>query len=402
MSLNLFDHVTLAYQPIWGKQRQLVGVRLRVRVLDPEAVDAAHLLACLAEFWSAEAPTLVVSFVEPALLHQALAAPPVPGVWLEVPAPADGAPDDALALLAPALRRGHQLVQEAALGTVRPLPPNGPGRHRCLLHLPPDVVPPLLQAMESGQAGPWLAGQLYQRVGRRDLAAHALDAGQAWGLCGWPDADVLDGYQRYGVPVDKRTLVRVQQALMRERAMDVIEGLIHEDAILTHRCLRLVNSPVFGTSREISTVRQALMLLGQRRLSAWMLELMPGASTDIDLRPVRLALVLRARLMEELMAAGAQHDLATEIYVTGLFSGLAQLMHEPLGAALRRVPVSEAIVDALLRQSGPYAPYFETALQLENLDDLADAPPAGTLAGFALEQVNRALLRTLSGWRNTL
>ena len=27
MSLNILDHVALAYQPIWGAQRQLVAVR---------------------------------------------------------------------------------------------------------------------------------------------------------------------------------------------------------------------------------------------------------------------------------------------------------------------------------------------------------------------------------------
>jgi len=407
MSLNLLDHVALAYQPVWGRQRELAAVRLRVRVLTPEQVDAAHLLGVLADLWTAESPALVVSFTDPALLRQALVTPPVPGLWLELPAVPPERVGDAQAMAQPALARGHHLVQAALLDPATPsvTPPLGartPGRHQYLLRLTTEAQAQAVQALAAGQPGPWQIGHIYHGLHRRDLVLAALDQGQAWGVCDWPEAEVLSAHQRYGVPVDKRTLVRVQQALMRERAMDVIEGLIHEDAILTHRCLRLVNSPVFGTSREITTVRQALMLLGQRKLSAWMLELMPGASTDLDLRPVRLALVLRARLMQALMAAGAQNDLATEIYVTGLFSGLDRLLHEPLRAALRRVPLSEAITDALLRQSGPYFPYFETAKQLENFDSLTDLPPPGTGAGFGLEQVNRALLRTLAQWRNTL
>ena len=49
MSLNLLEHVAFAYQPIWGASRQLTGVRLRVRALAPDSVDAVHLLELLAE-----------------------------------------------------------------------------------------------------------------------------------------------------------------------------------------------------------------------------------------------------------------------------------------------------------------------------------------------------------------
>jgi c-di-GMP-related signal transduction protein len=253
-----------------------------------------------------------------------------------------------------------------------------------------------------GQGSPVLAGQLYRDLGTRALVQHCLDNRQAWGVCGWPEDDVLRDHHRYGVPVDKRTLVRVQQALMREASMDVIEGLIHQDAVLTYRVLRLVNSPVFGATRQVTTVRQALMLLGQRRLSDWLLELMPGSSADRELLPVRLALVLRGRVMQALMDAGVQHDLATEIYLTGLFSRLDVLTQEPLAAALKRVPLSEPVAEALLRQSGPYAHYLDIACRLESFDQVQRLPAVCETAGFPLDQVNGGLLRTLAQWRNSL
>jgi hypothetical protein len=70
MSLNLLEHVAFAYQPVWGASRQLIGVRLRVRALAPDSVDAAHLLELLANAWSGQAPFLLVSFVEQSLLRQ--------------------------------------------------------------------------------------------------------------------------------------------------------------------------------------------------------------------------------------------------------------------------------------------------------------------------------------------
>lgn len=403
MSLNLLEHVALAYQPIWGAHRQVAGVRLRVRTLTPGAVDAAHLLGLLANEWSDHAPPLVLSFTEASLLRQALMVSPLDGVWLEVPDFGDEPPSGLVELLARAHAAGHRLVQDAPLSLARPLPAIGPGQHRYLLHLWPEDIQQVQVAMASGKVrSPVLSGQLYRDIGQDKVAAHALDDCGAWGICGWPVDDVLARYREYGVPVDKRALVRVQQALMRESAMDRIEALIHQDAVLTFRVLRLVNSPVFGASREVTTVRQALMLLGQRKLRDWLLDLMPGASDDRELLPVRLGFVLRAQLMEHLMDAGVQHELATEIYVTGLFSGLDRLTQEPLSAALRRVPVSDAMLQALLSQSGPYFPYFDIARRMESFDELPYLASACHAAGFALDGVNRALLRSLAQWRNQL
>ncbi|WP_101047101.1 HDOD domain-containing protein [Macromonas nakdongensis] len=402
MSLNLLEHVAFAYQPVWGASRQLIGVRLRVRALAPDSVDAAHLLELLANAWSGQAPFLLVSFVEQSLLRQALVVTPHDHLWLEIPDFGDTPPPGLPEALARAQRMGHRLVQDAPLARARPTPATGPGAHRHLLHLWPEQVTQALQAAEQHGRSPLLTGQLYRDLNQRRLAVHALDERQAWGVLGWPEDDVLREHQRHGVPVDKLTLVRVQQALMREASMEVIERLIHQDAVLTFRMLRLVNSPVFGASREVSTVRQALMLLGQRRLRDWLLELMPGASADRELLPVRLAMVLRGSLMEHLMNAGVQHDLATEIYVTGLFSRLDRLTHEPLATTLRRVPLSEPMTDALLRQTGPYFPYFDLARRLEHDDEVQRLPAVCEAYGFPLEQLNRALLRTLAQWRNSL
>src|SRR5574343_648409 len=85
MALNILSNVALAYQPIWGPDRRLSAVRLRVRAVRPEVVAATHLMAVLAGEWSAEAPSLYLSFADRGLLNQALVHPPVEPVQLELP-----------------------------------------------------------------------------------------------------------------------------------------------------------------------------------------------------------------------------------------------------------------------------------------------------------------------------
>jgi c-di-GMP-related signal transduction protein len=106
-------------------------------------------------------------------------------------------------------------------------------------------------------------------------------------------------------------------------------------------------------------------------------------------------MVLRARLTERLMDAGVGKDLRREVYLSGLFSQLDELLREPLGAILRRLPLSERIYDAVVLRTGPYAPSLEMACALES-DDAAAIRQLCETHELGLEHVNRSLLRVLS------
>ncbi len=407
MALNILDHVAIAYQPVWGRTRQLVAVRLRVRALDPDSVDAAHLLHLLEGEWSESAPTPIVAFADRQLLSQALVLAPSERVWLELPDPSLVAADDLTERAAQAARQGHRLVCPAPLSQAASAK-NDTSSMRHLLTLAPDEVAAVMNVVAQRRHGgprarsPLPPGQLYRNMPTRALAAHCLDEAQAWGVCGWPVDDVLRPYQRFGVPADRLTVTEVQLALQKDRAMDTVEDVVHQDPVLTFKLLQLANSPLFGTGREVDTIRQAIMLLGQNRVREWLLEQRPGAHTDKELLPMRHALVLRARLMEYLMDAGPQQDLRTEIYLTGLFSQLDRLLHEPLARALQRVPVSERMVSALLRQDGAYFAYLDLARQMEDFDRIDQLAQVCEEHEFALDHVNRALIRMLARWSHVL
>jgi c-di-GMP-related signal transduction protein len=172
--------------------------------------------------------------------------------------------------------------------------------------------------------------------------------------------------------------------------------------VLTYRLLQVVNSPVFGAKREIDTIRQALMLLGQKNIRDWLQDQLPSACSDKDLLPVRQTMVLRARLMQYLMSAGPQVELRNEIYLTGLFSQLDQLLNEPLPNVLQRLPLPERLVQALLQNEGPYFAYLDLAVRLEHFERMDQIPEACRAHNFELDDVNRALIRMLAHWNNEI
>ncbi|MFM2261899.1 MAG: hypothetical protein RI959_575 [Pseudomonadota bacterium] len=398
MAFNILAQLTLAYQPIWGPTRQLEAVRLRVRALRPEAVDAAHLLHLLQNEWADRSPTLVVSFADRELLLQALALDAAPGFWLELPDLGDFAPPQYHEALALATERGHQLLQISPLSRAT----QATDRFRHLCHLWPQEAAQAEVAHTTGAASPVQAGHLYQGLSKTALAAHCLDVARAWGVCGWPLANTLRSYHPQGVPLDKLTLVRVQKALQKDASIDLIEDVIHQDPVLTYRLLQVVNSPVFGAKREIDTIRQALMLLGQKNIRDWLQDQLPSACSDKDLLPVRQTMVLRARLMQYLMSAGPQVELRNEIYLTGLFSQLDQLLNEPLPNVLQRLPLPERLVQALLQNEGPYFAYLDLAVRLEHFERMDQIPEACRAHNFELDDVNRALIRMLAHWNNEI
>ena len=58
--------------------------------------------------------------------------------------------------------------------------------------------------------------------------------------------------------------------------IEKIERMIARDTLLSFKLLRLVNSAAFGLSRNIESLRQAIMLLGLNKLRNWVNLEKPG------------------------------------------------------------------------------------------------------------------------------
>jgi c-di-GMP-related signal transduction protein len=158
--------------------------------------------------------------------------------------------------------------------------------------------------------------------------------------------------------------------------------------------MRYANSAFLSLRTEFDSLRHALMVLGVSLLRSWLLEQLPHASSDMNLHPVRSAMVIRAELMAQLLDAGNGEELRREIYQCGLLSQIDLLLGEPLVAALARLPLSERVTSAILNQSGPYSPYLEVAAAMETPNTHLTRRLCHA-HHLELETINRALLRTL-------
>lgn len=402
MAQTVLGNISLGYQLLWNQLRQPAAVRLFVDADADVPVDAQHLLAALGELWPEQAPVLLLEIHSPALLHGVLEHGSAGAPWVQVPEA--WLVDPVLAQrVHQAHLRGLKLVWQGEPGQ-RPGPAIGERFHKNIINLTVDEallgLRASLQKHRDSESGtplksPVETGQIYEAVASRALAEHCLDQQGAWALAGWPVEDVLHNYRQQFIQPSQTAIVRLVEAIEADVSLDAIEVTLSEEPVLAYSFLRYVNSAGLGLRSEVESIRRGLMVLGYSVLKAWLLEQLPHAASDLNLQPIRTALVTRAHLMERLLDAGEEDNLRREVYLCGLLSQIDVLLGEPLATSLERLPLPERINAALLQHSGPYAPYLEIAAALESpttraTHSLCNAHEIG------IGDVNRALLRTLA------
>lgn len=150
-------------------------------------------------------------------------------------------------------------------------------------------------------------------------------------------------------------LLRLISLLLSGAELLEIEDNIKQDPNLGVSLLRLANSAAIGLSVPVQSLRQALVVLGQRQTLRWVqLLLYSGHSVGNRVSPLMILAATRGRFLE--LLATQSPTLRTEAdhaFVVGILSLLDALLGAPLAEALRGIPLGAAIVAALQRREGP-------------------------------------------------
>jgi hypothetical protein len=405
MTPSVLGSVTLGYEAIWNAKRQCAGVRLSVETRDDHAVDGHHLLDALASLWPAAGPRLLLVPRTPALLHRLLERPAAQNIWIEVQD--HWLADAALRERArQAHKRGTPLVWSGDAGQV----PDGtlaPLFHKTLRALTPQQAlialrAALRQNAQDSKLGartalpsPVVEGSLYQGLASQALVEHALDQQRIWGVAGWPTEEILHAYRFRQMQPARNILRALIRAIESDASLETLEHRMGDEPLLVYRFLRYANSAHMAARSEVTSVRQGLMLMGMAKLRAWLMEQIPLAASDPNLEPIRVNMVLRARIMEHLADAGLQDELRSEVLLCGTLSQIDLLLGEPMGAAIHRLPLPGRVVSALAGEASPYTAWLNvaTALETGNTRTILDVCKTHAMPA---DEVNRALLRALA------
>lgn len=190
------------------------------------------------------------------------------------------------------------------------------------------------------------------------LVAEKVETQDDFELCMQLGFDLFQGYflckpkvlNAQRIPGNRLAIMQLLAKLQNPAAeLDELVTLISQNVTLSYKILRYVNSAHFGLSREIESIRQAVVMLGQntiRNLAALM------TLSEVYDKPdelIRLSMI-RARMCEKLAAhEGIEPGMA---FTVGLFSTLDALLDAPMSTLMESLPLASDVQDALVNRGG--------------------------------------------------
>jgi EAL and modified HD-GYP domain-containing signal transduction protein len=220
---------------------------------------------------------------------------------------------------------------------------------------------------------PAIRGLLERRaeMGHRPvLLAEKVESGAAFAEARELGFELFQGYfhgrpetrRSNALPLAASSVLRlVRRLYTRDATVASIEAVLASDAALVVRLLRLVSSPAFGLRRPVTSVHQALVLLGIDQIRRWATVL---AIAQLDLARAPEAL-RRSLVRAKLCMACGDPARADELYLLGLFSLLDTLTGRPISEWAEDLPLCPDARQSLVEGTGPLGPPLRTTIAVE-------------------------------------
>jgi EAL and modified HD-GYP domain-containing signal transduction protein len=159
------------------------------------------------------------------------------------------------------------------------------------------------------------------------------------------------------------SMLQVISALQNSQLQfDELEPLIAHDLPLSLRLLRYINSAFFSLRHEVTSVRQALVLLGMENVRRWATLTVMGSIEGKTPELTSTALI-RARFCE--LAGVASGMDGPGLFTIGMFSLIDAMLDLSLEEVTEELPFPNEMRVALLRHAGPMGRVLDAATSLE-------------------------------------
>lgn len=183
------------------------------------------------------------------------------------------------------------------------------------------------------------------------------------------------------LPAFKLNYVRLFQVANSHRIdLGEVEQLIKRELSLSVKLLRYLNSAAFGLRGRVSSLRHAVVLLGEVRFRRWVSLLAVAGLGDGGPEELVTTSLVRARFAEEIARAAGLDALSEDAFLSGLLSCVDALLGCPLREALESLAVFGSVGQALLERRGPVAELYQLVLTYERGDWDAVGPLARRLS----------------------
>lgn len=247
----------------------------------------------------------------------------------------------------------------------------------------------------------WPARLLAEKVDTKEQAEHCRALGY----------ELFQGYY-FAKPsvIARRRLSHTETAIMRllglvmaDAGVTEIEKLLKQSPDLSLNLLRLVNSVSVGSRRQITSMHEAITVLGRSQLQRWLQLLMFAVSASPEATfpsPLLVLAATRGKLMETLGRLNDERGAGgDEAFLTGILSLVEVLLATPLAEILDDLPVPPSVRAALLDRAGHLGALLTLTEHVEQTDIPAIEADLLSLPGLDPTKVNEAYVTAIE-WAN--
>ncbi|MGD0506984.1 MAG: HDOD domain-containing protein [Terriglobales bacterium] len=166
------------------------------------------------------------------------------------------------------------------------------------------------------------------------------------------------------VPASRLHYVRLLEMVSRrEIDMRELEKMLKQEASISYRLLRYLNSPLFGFALEITSIRHAMAVLGEREMRRWVRLVVTVGAAEQTCSELVLMGLTRARFCELL---SKRLHANTDLFLMGLLSIMDAILEVSMEVLLEQLPVEHETKLALLGQKSSLRPLYQLMLAQES------------------------------------
>ena len=149
---------------------------------------------------------------------------------------------------------------------------------------------------------------------------------------------------------------------------DKLADIIQSDVSISYRLLRYINSPYFGFQKKITSLKQALVLLGFSQIRSWLRVIILDKLLSVDKSSeLPFLAAIRGKFLE--LVASQSNTTGIEpdsLFLLGLFSILESLLDQPMKEIVDALPLDDRIKQALCDQKNDLWFWLEMAKCFES------------------------------------
>ena len=231
------------------------------------------------------------------------------------------------------------------------------------------------------------------------LLAEKIETAEEYDFCLSMGVDLFQGYflarptilTGRAVQPSTAQLLNIFRLIAADAETEELEKALRQAPDLTVRLLRIANSVAMQRPNKIYSLRNAILVLGQKQISR-IVQLMLFAQQwdgDLNTDPLVQTAAVRGRLMEDIADALGLSKVRDRAFMVGILSLADSLFGQSLVSILDILNLDSVLHDALLSREGHLGALLNLVEASENGDSLTFASVARGLGLTDMDDFNR-------------